>query len=119
MNELSSFIIRHRTNRSCPNDKYNKGKNSEEAVRYAFSSVGRALWVTTLVLVAGFMVLAQSTFKLNADMGLLTALTIFIALVVDFLFLPPLLILLDGKKQAAANRTLTTSNLTLNKGDAK
>jgi predicted RND superfamily exporter protein len=51
--------------------------------------------ITTLVLVAGFMVLAQSSFKLNADMGLLTAITILIALIVDFLFLPPLLMVLD------------------------
>jgi len=72
-----------------------RNKNSVEAVNYAFASVGRALWITTIVLVAGFMVLAQSTFKVNADMGLLTALTILIALIVDFLFLPPLLMLLD------------------------
>lgn len=65
------------------------------AVNYAFSSVGRALWITTLVLVCGFMVLAQSSFKVNADMGLLTALTILIALAVDFLFLPPLLMKTD------------------------
>ena len=32
----------------------------------------------------------------NADMGLLTALTILIALLVDFLFLPPLLMKLDA-----------------------
>ena len=72
-----------------------RGKTSKAAVGYAFGSVGRALWVTTLVLVAGFMVLAQSSFKINADMGLLTALTILIALIVDFLFLPPLLMKLD------------------------
>lgn len=75
-----------------------KGYNTEAAVRYAFSSVGRALVITTMVLVAGFMVLAQSTFKLNADMGLLTAITILIALIVDFLFLPPLLMVLDKDK---------------------
>jgi predicted RND superfamily exporter protein len=79
-------------------DQY--GKNAEEAVKYAFSSVGRALWITTLVLVAGFMVLAQSTFTLNSDMGLLTAVTIAVALIVDFLFLPPLLMMLDDKKDA-------------------
>lgn len=72
-----------------------RGKTSKAAVGYAFGSVGKALWVTTLVLVAGFMVLAQSSFKINADMGLLTALTILIALIVDFLFLPPLLMKLD------------------------
>jgi predicted RND superfamily exporter protein len=69
-----------------------QGLNAEDAVRYAFSSVGIALWVTTLVLVAGFMVLAQSHFQLNSGMGLLTAVTISIALFIDFLFLPPLLI---------------------------
>jgi len=69
-----------------------QGLSAEDAVRYAFSSVGIALWVTTLVLVAGFMVLAQSHFQLNSGMGLLTAVTISIALFIDFLFLPPLLI---------------------------
>jgi predicted RND superfamily exporter protein len=75
-----------------------KNATAEQAVHYAFDNVGRALWITTFVLVAGFTVLAQSSFKMNADMGFLTALTIFIALVVDFLFLPPLLILLDKGK---------------------
>lgn len=78
--------------------KRDKNKTTEEAVRYAFASVGRALWITTLVLIAGFMVLAQSSFKLNADMGLLTAITIGIALIIDFLFLPPLLMLIDKDK---------------------
>jgi len=75
-----------------------KGMTSEEAVRYSFASVGRALWITTMVLVAGFLVMATSSFKINADMGLLTAMTILIALLVDFLFLPPLLMLLKSKK---------------------
>ena len=81
-----------------------KGYNTEAAVRYAFSSVGRALVITTMVLVAGFMVLAQSTFKMNADMGMLTALTILIALIVDFLFLPPLLMVLDKDKPEESSK---------------
>jgi predicted RND superfamily exporter protein len=68
---------------------------SPDAVRYAFSTVGTALWVTSLVLIAGFMVMTQSPFKLNADMGLLTAITIAFALAADFLFLPPLLMKVD------------------------
>ena len=66
-----------------------------DAVRYAFSTVGTALLVTTLVLIAGFAVLTQSPFKLNSDMGLLTAITIAFALLADFLFLPPLLMKVD------------------------
>jgi hypothetical protein len=69
--------------------------NPPDAVRYAFSTVGMALTVTTLVLIAGFMVLTESPFRLNADMGLLTAITIGFALLADFLFLPPLLMKVD------------------------
>jgi predicted RND superfamily exporter protein len=70
----------------------------EDAVRYAFSTVGTALWVTSLVLMVGFGILAFSHFQLNAGMGLLTAITLGLALVADFLFLPPLLIYFGGKK---------------------
>ncbi len=72
-----------------------QGLNPEDAVRYAFHTVGTALLVTTLVLIAGFLVLTQSAFKLNSDMGLLTAVTIGFALVADFLFLPALLMKTD------------------------
>ncbi|WP_440903330.1 efflux RND transporter permease subunit [Catenovulum sp. SX2] len=74
-----------------------KGQNAEQAVRYAFASVGRALWITTLVLFVGFMVLAQSSFALNGDMGLLTAIIMVLALVVDFLLLPAFLLVFDKK----------------------
>lgn len=77
-----------------------EGLNSQDAVRYAFAHVGTALWVTSAVLVAGFLVLAQSAFELNAGMGLLTAITIALALVADFLLLPPLLMRLEERSDA-------------------
>lgn len=76
--------------------KREKSLSATAAVRYAFENVGSALLVTTIVLAAGFLVLALSAFELNSAMGLLTALTIIIALIIDFLFLPPLLIALEG-----------------------
>lgn len=93
-----------------------EGQSAEQAVRYAFHTVGRALWITTVVLVAGFSVLALSGFRLNADMGLLSAIVIFIALVVDFILLPILLMIFDkenhyvsdAKKQTA--EALSTSS---------
>ncbi|MEJ2464148.1 MAG: MMPL family transporter [Candidatus Thiodiazotropha sp.] len=75
-----------------------KAMSAEDAVRYAFSTVGTALWVTSLVLIIGFGILAFSHFQLNAGMGLLTAITLALALAADFLFLPPLLIAFGGKK---------------------
>ncbi|EKD7163998.1 MMPL family transporter [Vibrio vulnificus] len=71
------------------------GQNAEQAVRYAFHTVGRALWITTAVLVAGFSVLAMSQFRLNSDMGQLSAIVIFVALVIDFVLLPSLLMRFD------------------------
>jgi predicted RND superfamily exporter protein len=70
--------------------------SAEDAVRYAFSTVGVALWVTSLALIGGFLVLSTSSFELNASMGLLTSIVIAFALLADFLLLPPLLIKLDG-----------------------
>jgi predicted RND superfamily exporter protein len=72
-----------------------QGLSAEASVRYAFSTVGIALLVTSAALVAGFLVLATSSFKLNSGMGLLTAIVIAIALFVDFFLLPPLLIWWD------------------------
>ncbi len=74
-----------------------KGLSSEESIRYAFSTVGIALWITSLVLICGFIVLANSSFKMNSGMGLMTAITIAVALLLDFLFLPPVLMTLDKK----------------------
>ncbi len=78
-------------------------KSAEDAVRYAFSTVGVALAVTTFVLIAGFMVLATSDFHMNTHIGLFTALTIAIALIVDFFFLPSLLIFVEGEKKKPTN----------------
>jgi uncharacterized protein len=72
------------------------GMDAMQAIRYTFNNVGAALITTSIVLISGFMVLSLSTFKLNNDMGLLTALTIGIALIVDFLLLPALLMTWDN-----------------------
>ena len=65
------------------------------AIEQTFVHVGRALTVTTAVLVAGFLVLALSDFRPTADMGLLTAIIIAVALVLDLLLLPALLLITD------------------------
>jgi predicted RND superfamily exporter protein len=77
--------------------KREHGYSAPDAVRYAFKHVGRALLTTSIVLVAGFMVLAQSHFELNSGMGILTSIIISFALLADFFFLPPLLMKLEKK----------------------
>jgi predicted RND superfamily exporter protein len=78
-----------------------QGLSAEDSIRYAFRNVGLAIAVNTIILVVGFMVLTTSAFKLNADMGLLTAMAIVFALILDFLLLPALLLIgskTDGTK---------------------
>lgn len=71
--------------------------NIEEGMRYAFHTVGTALTITTIVLVAGFLVLVASHFSPTWISGLLLAMTLSYALLADFLFLPPLLMMLDRR----------------------
>jgi predicted RND superfamily exporter protein len=54
------------------------GMNAAAAVRHSFNTVGTAMWVTTVALVAGFLVLVYSGFKL---------------------FLPTLLIGIEARKE--------------------
>ena len=77
--------------------KRENGMDSPTAVVYAFKTVGKALWVTSVVLIIGFLILSLSSFELNAGMGLLTAIVISFALLADFLFLPPLLMKFEEK----------------------
>jgi predicted RND superfamily exporter protein len=82
-----------------------QGLDSQQAVRYAFSTVGTALVVTSIVLATGFAVLAQSAFGFNGDMGKVSAIIIAMALAADLLLLPPLLMWLDGRQDARLVRS--------------
>jgi predicted RND superfamily exporter protein len=79
--------------------KREQGMDAQEAVRYAFTSVGPALVVTSIIIAAGF-VLALSSFDMNASMGKLTAVTVVFALVADFFLLAPLLMAVEERETA-------------------
>jgi len=87
--------------------KYNQsrveGHSVEESIRQTFNKVGVALISTSLILVAGFLVLSFSSFKLNQHLGLMMSLAISFALITDFLLLPTLLIWLDKIKKVNRN----------------
>ena len=73
--------------------------SAHDAVISAFNGVGTALVVTTLILTAGFAILAQSTFGVNSNMAMLTGIALVIALIADMTLLPALLIALDKDKK--------------------
>jgi len=97
--------------------KYLRAKREQnlsepDAIRYAFRTVGTALFVTTLILTANFGVLAFSDFRLSSDMGTLTAVTIIVALLVDFFFLPPLLMFVSRKPTQQAGNAAQEAKIT-------
>ena len=85
---LSKYLKARRENLPAP-----------EAVRFAFRTVGHALWSTTAILSLGFLVFASSGFEVSWALGLLVTITIVFALLADFLLLPPLLMAIDRRKR--------------------
>jgi predicted RND superfamily exporter protein len=76
-----------------------KDLEPEAALHYAFVSVGTALWVTSAVLILGFSLFAFSSFKINKEMGMLTAIIFALGLFAEFFLLPPVLLSLEALKR--------------------
>jgi predicted RND superfamily exporter protein len=72
---------------------------AEDAVRYAFSTVGKPLWVTSFILVAGFSIMVLSPMAYCDNMGILTSLIIIFALIGNLFYLPSLLIIIEGQQE--------------------
>jgi predicted RND superfamily exporter protein len=84
--------------------KYLRARREENldqpgAILYTFRTVGLAIFVNSLILSFGFAVLSLSAFRVNAQMGLLTAIAIVIALAVDFFLLPAMLLVGHKEKK--------------------
>lgn len=69
----------------------NKGKSLMVAMRRTFLSTGRAIVLTTLILIGGFLMLLFSDFLGTFFIGLLISCTLIFALIADLFFLPVLL----------------------------
>ena len=74
-----------------------------DSVRYAFRTAGAAIFLTTVILAAGFAVLVTSSFKLNADLGLLTAIAVVLAMLINLLLVPALFLI--ASKSASSSPT--------------
>lgn len=79
-----------------------QGMAPEPAVRYAFATVGTAMWVTTVALTVGFLILTLSRYRMSSEMGLMCAIVIAVALVMDFLLLSTLLLKIDRQPDKLA-----------------
>jgi len=76
-----------------------KGYTTEQSITYAFTHVGKALGISTVVLIGGFGILMASHFAMTTDMAILTVWIIIAALAANFLFLPGLLMKFDKDDQ--------------------
>ena len=75
-----------------------KGLSLAYAVKRTYLSTGKAIIITTLVLLSGFMTLLSSSFGGAFYIGLLISLCLFVALIME-LTVTPILILLFYKRQ--------------------
>ncbi len=79
------------------------GGDRREAVRRTHATVGRAIWIATSIVVAGFAVLALSKFVPTVTFGLFTALAMLMGQFAALTLLPSLFLLL-GLPRAAGGR---------------
>ena len=67
------------------------GRNASEAIENTFQISGKAIWLTSILLIAGFGSLGISSFEITRMFGLFTALVLLFALFSDLLLLPYLI----------------------------
>ena len=81
------YIFRHRI-------EFNKTKSYDQAMSLAHTSIGYALYYTTLTIIVGFSILVFSNFIPSIYFGLLTSLAMLIALLATLTLVPKMLALL-------------------------
>ncbi len=77
-----------------------RGDNLEDAMKYVLSYAGSAIIFTTVVLSIAFLVFVFSSFNPNYHFGIVTASALTIAVIVDLVALPALLMLIDKKEKS-------------------
>jgi len=75
------------------------GLNQLDAITETFLITGKALVVTTILLVVGFGAFLFADFVPNRNFGMLCSMILALALVTDLLFLPALLLVIDRKQK--------------------
>lgn len=81
---LTKYRLSRLSNNSC-----------EDSLHFAFEKVGYPIFVTTIVLVSGFWLLIRSSVMLSAGLGALAGIVIILALLINFVLLPCLLLKWD------------------------
>ena len=77
----------------------NKGKGVLYAMRRSYTTTGKAMIITTLILCSGFLLLIFSSFLGTFYLGVMLCLALFVALIADLTLLPVLILLFYKPKK--------------------
>jgi len=72
--------------------EFRRSGNYRDALMCSMTHVGRALFITSIVLISGFLIFLNSLMDSLAQFGVLIAATISVALLADFFLMPALII---------------------------
>ncbi|MBA3025326.1 MAG: MMPL family transporter [Sulfurimonas sp.] len=87
------FLIKYKEARK-------KGYNYKDSLTYIMQYAGSAIILTTVILSSSFVIFRFSQFMLNVNFGMVTAIALVIAVLVDLLLLPAILSRYDGKDKS-------------------
>ncbi len=86
------FLTRYKLER-------NLGKSQKEAIKLTILGTGKAVIITSLVLMSGFVLLLASDFGGTFNTGLFTGLTIIFAMLADLFLLPIFISMIDKEEK--------------------
>ena len=84
-----------------------QGFNTDEALRSALNTSGKAVILTSIILVSGFSVMLFGSFISYIYVGLFSAMIMSFALIGDLIFMPALIYLFDGSDTNSQSSTHT------------
>jgi predicted RND superfamily exporter protein len=83
-------------------DGIKSGLTRKQALVLSFQECGVAILFTSVILIAGFMMLTLSDFAINRDLGMFCSLVWALALLAEFTMLPAVILVLDRDRKADA-----------------
>jgi len=90
VDDTTHFVHRYR-------EEVRRDGEGSAAIRRTLIATGRPIVLTSIILVAGFLVNAFSDFMAIVEFGVLSAITLGLALVAELFLTPALLILAKGR----------------------
>lgn len=96
VDDTTHFLIKYRNARK-------RKLNLEDSLIYVMQYSGSSIIFTTVILSSAFLIFSFSQFIPNVNFGIVTAIALSIAVIIDLVMLPAMLSLYDGKEKSILN----------------